>query len=222
MRTTDYTGDRLDEKAAEWLAAIRAEVPPRPHLVLAPERSALLVIDMLRYFTHPEGRCYLDASKAIIPRLQSLIAAYRKLGRPVIFTRHCHRGPSDLGMLGRFFGDYIRRGEPDADILTDVAPLDTEPVIEKTTYDAFINTDLQNRLEDAGVEQVVITGVLTHMCCETTARSAFCRGFEVYLPVDGAASSREQLHVGALRNLADAAAVLMTAEEMLQRCNPTT
>jgi nicotinamidase-related amidase len=219
MRAADYTSDRLDEKAASWLRSIRSEVAPRPQLVLEPERAALLVIDMLEYFAGERGRCFLSASAAIVPRIRSLIDAFRALGRPVVYTQHCHEGEGDLGMLGRFFGDYIRKGEPESAIISSLSPVDGEPVIQKTTYDAFIGTPLMSVLEERGVEQVVITGVLTHMCCETTARSAFCRGFEVYVPVDGVATSTEARHVASLSNLADAVAVLMNAKEVLGRCN---
>ena len=220
MRVSDYTGDKLDEKAASWLREIRSQVAPRPRLSLAPARAALLVIDMLEYFANPSGRCFLSASPAIVPRIRALVSAFRAMGRPVIYTRHGHEGPGDLGMLGRFFGDYIKKGEPESAIIPALRPRGGEPVIPKTTYDAFIGTDLGRVLDEAGAEQVVVTGVLTHMCCETTARSAFCRGYEVYLPVDCVASSCEALHVASLRTMADAVAVLMSSFEVLQRCKP--
>jgi isochorismate hydrolase len=65
---------------------------------------------------------------------------------------------------------------------------------------------------------VLITGVLTHMCCETTARAAFCRGHEVYLPADATASSSEDRHLGSLLAMADACAVILDTEEVLARC----
>jgi bifunctional isochorismate lyase / aryl carrier protein len=81
---------------------------------------------------------------------------------------------------------------------------------------------LEAHLRARGIEQVVISGVLTHMCCETTARSAFCRGFEVYLPVDATASSQEELHFNSLSALADAAAVLTSVDEVLATWNKKT
>ena len=121
-------------------------------------------------------------------------------------------------MLGRFFSDYLREDEADAEILDELAPRDDEVVIRKKTYDAFLDTPLEAELRRRGVRQVVIAGVLTHMCCETTARTAFCRGFEVYLPVDGSASRSEALHLGSLTALSDAAAVPTSTEEVLELC----
>lgn len=191
---------------------------PRPHLVIEPARCALLVVDMLRYFAHPGGRCFLPVAGLIIPRVRSLLDAWREMGGVVAFTRHCHTGDGDLGMLGRFFSDYIRSGEPDAAIVDELTPVDLEPVFEKTTYDAFLGTGLGDFLEESGVEQVIVSGVLTHMCVETTARSAFCRGYEVFVPADATASSCLERHLQSLEGMADAVAIVTGTGEILSRC----
>ena len=217
MRTDEYANKgTLDEKARRWLDAVRGYVAPRPHLQVDPKRCALLVVDMLRYFASPQGRCFLPASAGIVPRIRSLLDAWRRNGGTVIFTRHCHEGEHDLGMLGRFFSDHIALGEPDSQIIEMLEPLDDERVFKKTTYDAFIGTDLEEYLKKEKMEQVLVTGVLTHMCCETTARSAFCRGFEVYVPVDATASSCEERHLASLMAMADAVAVVLRTDEVLE------
>ncbi len=220
MRTQDYAEPgNLEARTATWLAAVRAATAPRPHLRIDPSRCALLVIDMLRYFADPRGRCYLPATAAASGRIAQLLDAWRRIGATVIFTQHAHAGAHDLGMLGRFFADHIRAGEPEADIIAALAPRDGEPVIGKTTYDAFLNTPLAGILGARGAAQVLITGVLTHMCCETTARSAFCRGFEVYVAADATASSSEERHVNSLVSMADCVAVVMSTREILDPCN---
>jgi len=222
MRTEDYANAaELTDLARGWLEEIRSSVVPRPGLRLDSDRAALLVIDMNRYFADPSGRSYLPAAGAIVPRVAALVARWRLLKRPVIYTRHGHEGEHDLGMLGRFYGDHIRADEPDAEIVAALEPLPREPVIHKTTYDAFYGTRLQGLLEELDVEQLLVTGVLTHMCCETSARAAFCRGFEVYVPVDGVASTTRDRHLGSLKNLADAVAVVMSVEEVLDLCAAT-
>ena len=219
MRSAGYVDEEsLDRHAAAWLEEIREAVAPRPHLRLDPDRSALVVVDMNRYFAHPRGRCYLPAAGAIAPRVRALADAYRDRGGCVVFTRHGHEGDHDLGTLGRFFGDRISAREDDAELLDELGVRDDEPVIAKTTYDAFLRTPLEPILRDRGIEQVLVAGVLTHMCCETTARAAFCRGFEVYLPVDALATTTEALHTGALRGMADALAVATTSREVIERC----
>jgi nicotinamidase-related amidase len=219
MRTEAYVDERnLAARTGVWLEAIRRRVPARPQLRLDPPRCALLVIDMLRYFADPRGRCHLPAATTVIPRIAALLDAWRRLGGTVVYTQHGHAGPDDLGMLGRFFDDYIRFGEPDARIVAPLAPAPGEGVIRKTTYDAFWNTPLAETLAQRRVTQVLVTGVLTHMCCETTARAAFCRGFEVFVAADATASSCEELHTGSLRAMADAVAIVLTVDEALARC----
>ena len=219
MRTNEYvTPENMDSRSRLWLQTLRAQTAPRPKLQLEPKRAALVVIDMLEYFAAPTGRCYLPASRAILEPLGRMLASWRSAERPVIYTRHCHQGDGTLGMLGRFFSDYIRRGEPDARIVQAVEPRSGEAVIEKNTYDAFLGTEMQETLAALGVEQLLITGVLTHMCCETSARSAFCRGYEVYLPVDGMATTTEERHLGSLGSMADAVAVLTHSEEVCRLC----
>jgi len=213
------TPGNLDERLEKWLAAVRESTAPRPWLVLKPARCALLVVDMLNYFAHPDGRCWLPATEAAIPRIGALLAAWRGLGAPVVFTRHCHEGEADLGMLGKFFTDHIRCGEPESEIVGALRPLPGERVLRKTTYDAFWETGLEEHLRGRGVAQVLVTGVLTQLCCETTARAAFVRGFEVYFAADATATSCEELHVSSLLGLASGVAVVMSAEEVLSLCS---
>jgi nicotinamidase-related amidase len=219
MRSAGYvTESNLDRHTEAWLEEIRDQVPPRPQLVLDPDRSALLVIDMNCYFASAKGRCFLPAAAAITPRIATLLAAWRARGGTVVFTRHGHEPGSDLGTMGKFWDDHIRADEPDAEIIAELKPGQRDLVIPKTTYDAFVGTSLEERLRERLCDQVLVTGVLTHMCCETTARAAFCRGFEVYVAADGTATSSEQLHLSSLLAMADSVAVVLSAAEVLERC----
>ena len=88
-------------------------------------------------------------------------------------------------------------------------------VINKSQYDAFYNTELESLLKANEVTQVVICGVMTHLCCETTARSAFVRGFRVFFTVDGTATYNEDFHVASLLNLSHGFATPVLVEEVL-------
>ncbi len=93
-----------------------------------------------------------------------------------------------------------------------------EFVLRKTTYDAFLGTDLEAILRSRKIDQVLVTGVLTHMCCETTARSAFCRGFQVHVAADATAASNEERHIGSLLAMADSVAIVESTGEILKQC----
>jgi len=135
----------------------------------------------------------------------------------VVFTRHCHLKGTDLGMLGKFFTDHIDCDEKDSYLVSELSPANDEMVFRKDTYDSFYNTGLKEHLRASGIEQVLVTGVLTHLCCETTARSAFVRGFEVYLAADALAATTEELHIGSLLGLAAGFAVIGDTAEILEK-----
>lgn len=218
MRSEPYvTPENIDRMTAKWLAEVAATSRPRPWLRIDPPRCALIVTDMQRYFASSRGRAYLPATEAVIPGLAALLGRWRSLGAPVAFTRHCHGESDDLGMLGRFFTDHIRCGEEDSLIIPELSPAPGEPVVLKNTYDAFHGTDLEGLLRSRGASQVLVTGVLTQLCCETTAREAFVRGFEVYIAADATATGTEALHAGSLAGLASGVAVVTDVASIL-RC----
>jgi isochorismate hydrolase len=97
-----------------------------------------------------------------------------------------------------------------------IPELDTSAgiVIPKCQYDAFYDTSLEQILHEWGVTQVIICGVMTHLCCETTARSAFTRGYEVFFTVDGTATYNENFHSATLLNLAHGFATLALVDEI--------
>lgn len=220
MRAATYvTPYNLAEKTASWLTSVRSNVAPRPQLRLEIARAALLVVDMNHIFAHPQGHSFLPATVAITPRIAALVEAWRARGRPLAFTQHAHAGPEDAGMFGLFYGSFIVEGSEDAALLPEFLPRDGEAWIRKNTYDAFLHTDLEGWLRARGVEQLVITGVLTQMCCETTARSAFNRGFEVYLPVDGMATTHEARHLCSLTAMGGAVGLVTSTDEILALCS---
>lgn len=179
-----------------------------------PKRSALLVIDMQRYFLDESSEAFLPASKAIIPGILKMIDGYVRMGSPIFFTRHLNTD-SNAGMMSPWWhGDLIH---PE-DLLSQINPqfdLSKGVVIEKSRYDAFYQTPLEEMLRQQKISQVVICGVMTHLCCETTARSAFMRGFEVFFAIDGTATQNEAFHRAALLNLAHGFAVPVLAEEII-------
>lgn len=87
----------------------------------------------------------------------------------------------------------------------------------KNTYDAFINTNLEALLMDAGVTRVVVCGVMTDCCCDTTARSAFNRGWETWLVRDACGSASKAQHEAGLRAYGFAFGDVINTKEVVQR-----
>lgn len=89
-------------------------------------------------------------------------------------------------------------------------------VVEKNTYSAFRKTGLEDKLVEMGVEEVIVTGVMTNLCCETTAREAFIRGFRVFFSTDATATSDLDLHDATLKNMAYGFAYLVDCDVLEQ------
>ncbi len=183
-------------------------IPTAPFPFAAdPEALGLIVIDMQRDFLEPGG---FGAGlgndtrplRAIVPTVRHLLAGFRALGRPVIHTRECHRtdlsdcppakrerGRSrlrigDRGPLGRI----LIAGEPGSAIVPELAPRPGEPVIDKPGKGAFCRTRLDDLLQDLRLRQLVLAGVTTEVCVQSTMREANDRGYACLLATDATAS----------------------------------
>lgn len=178
-----------------------------------PDKSALLVLDLQDYFLEPRSHAFVPSAAAILPGVQRLIGAYAHYQHTIIFTRHIN-SQEDAAMMGVWWHELITSDHPLSGITSQV---DTSKgtLLRKTQYDAFFDTDLQDRLDDKNISQVVVCGVMTHLCCETTARSAFMRGFEVFFTIDGTATYNQKFHKAALNNLAHGFARPMLIDDIL-------
>jgi nicotinamidase-related amidase len=168
---------------------------------------------MQGWFLEPSSHAYLAGAAHIIPGLVSLSEVFSEHGLPVVFTRHLNT-EEDAGSLGTWWSDLIRVDDPLSEI-TDELDTTLGIVVEKHQYDAFHATEMEDVLRDRGVERVVVTGVATHLCCETTARSAFVRGFEVTFPVDGTATYDEHHHLATLLNLSHGFATATRVQDLI-------
>jgi len=206
-----FRPDSIGKKAQSMLR----EVEPyrRSHILLNPERSALLILDMQEYFLRPSSHAYIPSAEAVVPKVRSLAEAYAERGLPVVLTRHTN-SPEDAGVMGRWWRELISPDHPLSGIVPEL-DIPYGIILDKHQYDAFYGTELEELLKEKGVSQVVVCGVMTHLCCETTARSAFVRGFEVFFPVDGTATYNEAFHRATLLNLSHGFAVPVLVEDVL-------
>ncbi len=211
-RETYFTPENIQQKSRAMLDDLASFRSRHADIVFRAERAALLVLDMQEYFLREGSHAFIPSAPAILPNLQRLIRDFTAHNRPVIFTRHVNTD-EDARMMSRWWRDVLRADSPDSAIR---ASLDTSNgiIIPKAQYDAFYNTPLEEALRGRGVEQVIVTGVMTHLCCESTARSAFVRGFEVFFCVDGTATYTEVFHRSTLLNLAHGVAIPTACAEI--------
>ncbi len=167
---------------------------------------ALLVVDMQNGFCHPDGSFNrigmgLEGAEAAVRNAAVAITQARKAGIPVVFTRHLYRpGRADEGrslirnspaLAGI---DGLAAGSWDADVADELGCGPEDLVVDKVRFDAFQWTSLEPLLRGLGVGELVICGVVTNICVETTVRSAFMRDYPVTLLADCCAAKTRRLH----------------------------
>jgi biuret amidohydrolase len=186
------------------MKAIMSAIEAEPYTFeFSPEACALVIIDMQRDFLEPGGFGEMlgnDVSqlRRTIEPNRKLLSVWRAQGLQVIHTREGHRpdltdlppakkvrghGKTTIGDTGPM-GRILVRGEAGHDIIPELYPLPSEPVIDKPGKGAFFATDLHAILQNRGIRQLIVTGVTTEVCVHTTVREANDRGYDCLVPED--------------------------------------
>lgn len=191
-------------------------------------RAGLLIIDLQNYSSNPEcgvaqmlGERYPDVAAYYLPRLRETIAntrrlldAFRERGRQVVYTRHGALLPDGRDMIlrrqqrdtdaqeqtGR--PTLWAKGDKEHEIVADLAPRADELVVDKNASSPFNGTGIDQLLRNLNLETLIVTGMATDMCVETTARDAADRGYNVIVVEDATATFFAEHHRAALSALA--------------------
>jgi nicotinamidase-related amidase len=203
--------------AALWRAArtrcvVQTKIAAEPQPISVDlDRTALLIIDMQRDFLEPGGFGEtlgndVGLLQAAVKPLQAVLAAARAAGMLVIHTREGHRPdlsdapPAKLerGSPSMRIGDVgpmgLIRGEAGHDIVPELYPVAGEPVIDKPGKGAFYQTDLESMLRNRAIENLLVAGVTTEVCVNTTVREANDRGYRCIVLGDCCASYFPEFH----------------------------
>jgi nicotinamidase-related amidase len=173
-----------------------------------------LIIDMQKYFCQPGAPAYSPRFEAAISPVQKLADEFAVAGHPVFATRY--HSSSDRDPVVRWWETTLSTDDEYFDLDPRLKLEQTTEVLDKDLYGMFSSTDIDQRLKKAGRDSVVITGVMTDLCCETTAREAFQLGYDVYFSTDGTATNDEFLHIAALATLAHGFAYLVEVDEVIR------
>jgi ureidoacrylate peracid hydrolase len=153
--------------------------------------DAVLVIDMQNSFLRPGGAMCQHRGGTLrdpggtIKRISEFVAAVTASGIPVIYTRHCYRpgyadaGSRTLRLFQTMDAEPLVMGTWDAEIVDELKPGPRAAVVDKTRMDAFYNTDLEVLIRGISATRLVVTGIVTNACVETTTRSAAMRDLDV-------------------------------------------
>lgn len=156
---------------------------------LAHRQVALLVIDVQREYFDEDGPASVEHARDIVGNVNRLIDAFHAHGHPVVLVRHQHRADgSDAGRMGDFSApgeeDSFVEGTPRVELIPELHAQPGDVTVVKRRYSAFLGTDLDAVLRTAHTRAVVVCGLMTSFCCETTARDAHGRDYEVLFVAD--------------------------------------
>ena len=192
-------------------------------------RTALLVIDMQTAFCAPGAPAEVPLARAIVPAINDLTAALRKLGCPVIWVVHANTsrgGRSDWNMFfDHVVGDDVRERTLAAlapgqqTIWTDLEVSPEDHTVIKNRYSALIagSSQLERLLRSLGIDTVLIAGTKTNVCCESTARDAMMLDFKTVMVSDCCAALSDDEHRSALENIFQQFGDVSTASEVLHK-----
>jgi biuret amidohydrolase len=203
-------------------------IMPWPSFEVDWTRTALLVVDMQNYSSDPScgisqmlAQRYPEVAEYYLPRIREAIAntrllmeSFRRLEREVIFTRHgaLLAGGRDMILRRQQRDDLARdqtdrptlwaKGSHEHQVVAELAPGEHELVIDKNASSPFNGTGIDQLLRNLNLETLVIVGMATDMCVETTARDAADRGYNVIVVEDASATFFADHHQAALSALA--------------------
>jgi nicotinamidase-related amidase len=205
-------------------------------------RLALVVVDMQNDFVREGAPMEVPDARLTIPQHRRLIAFFRQAGWPLIYTRYlagpcrtlvyewspqlepptlaCQRGHR------RYYAD-VGRTLDCADVIDEIYPQPedirtNEFIIDKYGYGAFHSTNLEDTLRSLGVESLVVTGTVTQICVEETAREAFHHGYKTTIVSDAVSSYIPDLHAATLKNFALKFGWVNTTDEVLHELSSRT
>ncbi len=177
-------------------------------------KTALLIIDCQVFFA--------EMIEVALPKIKMLHEYFAESSRIVIFTQHGHT-KDDL--IPPITNQIVRNDGPENTVMVDtprwqlhadiVVMAKDATIVKKNTYDAFLDTRLYPMLRAKGIQRVLIAGVMSDVCCNSTARSAFDRGFETWFVSDACYSENEEQHERAVKDMKIVISRVHTAAEAL-------
>ncbi len=151
-------------------------------------KTAVLVVDMLNDFTLDDAPLKVEENSQIIPNIKMLIERKRKENTPIIYVCDAH---SENDVEFNIWPRHCVKGSKGAEVVDELKPEKGDFIVEKTTYDGFYNTVLDELLNGLGVDSLIITGCVSNICILHTTSSAVLRGYEVEIPKNCIASLDE-------------------------------
>ncbi|WP_067824290.1 isochorismatase family protein [Nocardia inohanensis] len=196
-------------------------VPNQVSWKVDPARAALLIHDMQRYFLTAYDTA-AEPARTMLANIATLRKHCHDLGIPVVYTMQPgNQHPSRRGILADFWGTGMAHG-PDTEVVPELTPAAQDIQVTKWRYSAFQRTDLRELLNYHNRDQLLITGVYTHMGCMLSAAEAFMSDVRPFLVLDATADFSREEHLMALNYTARRCGAVLTAGEVAAQLGSST
>jgi nicotinamidase-related amidase len=162
------------------------------------KKTALLIVDMLNDFVQEGAALEVPAAKGIVDSIRRRLDEARKESQPIIYICDAHE-PADEEF--RIWPPHAVKGTKGAEVIAELAPHPGELVVHKKRYSGFFESDLNERLKQSDVSELIITGVLTNICVLYTSADAVSRGYRVHVPENCVAAASHEDHRWALEQM---------------------
>ncbi len=185
-----------------------------------PKNTALLIIDMQNDFVQKGRALEVQGIRKGLPKLKTFIDACRAKGIFVVYTRHCYT-PKGNPIQAALFPFMTRKkallkGTQGWQIALELQPEHDDRIIDKTRYDAFFRTRLHDILQRRKIGTVIITGTMTEVCCESTARTAMMLDYKVLFCADLTFTAKKEIQKRTLEVIEAHFGTVMKAKEIVR------
>ncbi|UTF54190.1 cysteine hydrolase family protein [Natronosalvus rutilus] len=171
---------------------------------LEPDTTAVVVVDMQNGFCHPDGALYAPGSESVIAPIADLVSRAREVGSRIVYTRDVH--PPEQFDNNHYYdefdrwGEHVLEGSWEAELVDELDVRDEDLIVEKHTYDAFHETQLDGWLSARGIKDLVICGTLANVCVLHTGGSAGLRDYRPLMVSDCIGALEDDHHEYALEH----------------------
>lgn len=164
-------------------------------------KTALLLVDVIHDFFHPRGTNYHSEYQPVLQNIIRIVEAAREQGLMIVHAMEAHH-PGHCGDFEwRKLPEHCLAGSFDAEPVAAVGIRAGEFVLTKRRYSAFFATELDLLLREAGIEQLLVAGVKSHVCIRATIQDAFGYGYRAVLVREATGSKYQHLHAASLEDI---------------------
>ena len=200
MNFVELDKENFDERTNEWLKFIPNNTS---NYKFEFNETALFVIDMQNYFLDDKSSAYFNNSKLIISNINKLILFFKQNLITIFYSIHFNELNENqkANSMVNWWKKLPQKSSKYCELYDEVIFIKNSNIIYKETYSIFDHNNLEITLKSKNIKNIIVSGLKTNLCCESTARDGFLRDFNVLFIADATATNNEFMHLASLTNL---------------------